>query len=91
MFISIARRVLANYLLWRLILGLAPELTEKFQADRNEYRRVMQGVSRDKVRWQKCVEYVNERIGMSVGRLFIEENFKKESKDSVCVYLQYIS
>ena len=36
------KSVLTNYLLWRLILGLAPEMTEKFQRERNEYRRVLQ-------------------------------------------------
>ncbi len=40
-FIVIGFRVLANYLLWRLILGLAPELTEKYQWVRNEYRKVL--------------------------------------------------
>ena len=34
--------MIANYLLWRLILGLAPEMTEKFQKERNEYRKVLQ-------------------------------------------------
>ena len=42
-----------------------------------------QGVSREKVRWQKCVEYVNERMGMAVGRLFVRDNFDVESKHMV--------
>ena len=42
-----------------------------------------QGVSREKVRWQKCVEYVNERMGMAVGRLFVRDNFDVESKHTV--------
>ncbi|KAK6176464.1 hypothetical protein SNE40_014749 [Patella caerulea] len=75
-------RTIANYVIWRVLLGFAPELTEDFQKIRNEYRRVLQGVKRDKIRWQKCVEYVNERLGMAVGAMFIEDNFKKESKDT---------
>jgi len=43
----------------------------------------VQGVTKQQVRWQKCVEFVNERLGMAVGRLFIRENFQKESKESV--------
>ena len=35
------------------------------------------------MRWQKCVEYVNDRMGMAVGRMFIRDNFPKESKDVV--------
>jgi membrane metallo-endopeptidase-like protein 1 len=40
----------------------------------------IQGVTRDKVRWQKCVEFVNERMGMAVGAMFLRDNFRKESK-----------
>ena len=41
------------------------------------------GITRDKPRWQKCVELTNEEMGMAVGAMFIRENFKKESKDTV--------
>ncbi len=64
-------------------MGLSPELSVRYQQERNEYRRVLQGVSRDKVRWHKCVEYVNSRLGMAVGRMFIEDNFNIESKRTV--------
>lgn len=43
----------------------------------------MQGVSREKVRWQKCVEQVNERMGLAVGRMFVRNYFRKESKEVV--------
>lgn len=44
---------------------------------------IFQGITRDKPRWQKCVELTNEEMGMAVGAMFIRENFKKESKDAV--------
>ncbi|XP_064642955.1 neprilysin-1-like isoform X2 [Lineus longissimus] len=77
---STPKRTLANYLLWRVTMGFAPELTEPYQLVKNQYIKVLQGVSRDKVRWQKCVEFVNERMGMAVGAMFLRDNFKKESK-----------
>ena len=40
--VDVSCRVLANYLLWRLVLGLVPEMTAKYQKERNEYRRVLQ-------------------------------------------------
>ena len=40
----------------------------------------MQGVTQAKVRWEKCVKYVNDRMGLAVGRLFIKENFDEHSK-----------
>jgi hypothetical protein len=35
-------RTLANYLLWRLTMGFAPELTEPYQVVKNQYRKVLQ-------------------------------------------------
>jgi len=46
-------------------------------------KNTLQGVTKQQVRWQKCVDFVNERLGMAVGRLFIRENFQKESKETV--------
>ena len=40
--VDVSCRVLANYLLWRLVLGLVPEMTARYQKERNEYRRVLQ-------------------------------------------------
>ena len=71
-------------------MGLAPEMTEAFQQERNEYRKVLQGISRDKVRWQKCVEYTNERMGMAVGRLFLRDNFRKDSKEVVSGRMMWV-
>ncbi|KAL5013753.1 hypothetical protein ScPMuIL_008023 [Solemya velum] len=73
-------RIVANYVIWRVILGFAPEMTESYQLLRNEYRKVLQGVLTDKQRWKKCVEYVNERLGLAVGAMFIKEHFRKGSK-----------
>src|SRR6218665_3952453 len=42
-------RLLANYLLMRLTLAWAPELTEKYQKERNDYRKILQ------VRFQPCI------------------------------------
>jgi predicted metalloendopeptidase len=41
-------------------------------------------VIRDKPRWNKCVEYLNERLGLATGAMFVHEKFRKESKDVVC-------
>lgn len=45
-------RVVANYLVWRLVLGLLSELPDKYQDLRNEYRRILQVT-------QHSVEYIH--------------------------------
>ncbi|XP_059174583.1 neprilysin-1-like isoform X2 [Physella acuta] len=75
-------RTVANYLVWRVIMNLAPEFSEPILKASNDYKLVIQGVKKDQVRWKKCVESANEKLGMIVGAMFIRDNFKKESKDT---------
>ena len=37
-------RVLANYLMWLLLMDLAPETTEALRQQQHEYRRILQVV-----------------------------------------------
>ncbi|XP_052270674.1 neprilysin-1-like isoform X2 [Dreissena polymorpha] len=74
------KRVVSNYILWRLILLFIPELTTAFQEIQNEYRKVMHEVTQSKPRWNKCVEYLNARLGPATGAMFVREKFRKESK-----------
>ncbi|CAG5132973.1 unnamed protein product, partial [Candidula unifasciata] len=76
-------RTLANYLIWRLVSDMVPELSEPYQQVEAQYKHVIQGVQRDSVRWKKCVKFVNEKMGMAVGAMFIKDNFKKESKETL--------
>ncbi|RUS79079.1 hypothetical protein EGW08_013165 [Elysia chlorotica] len=77
------KRIVSNYVVWRLIMDMVPELASPFQAAMTEYKAVLQGMNREQVRWKKCVEFVNDRVGMAVGAMFVKNNFKKESRDTV--------
>ena len=82
-------RTLWNYALWRLIMDLTPHLTEEYQARRREFRTVLLGIQSDRNRWNQCIEWTNDRLGMAVGALFIQENFNHESKVSHKEHLFY--
>uniref|UniRef100_T1ISE4 M13 family peptidase n=1 Tax=Strigamia maritima TaxID=126957 RepID=T1ISE4_STRMM len=84
------RTVIHNYALWRLILDLLPYLDEKYQVKRVEFRKVLWGVSADRIRWNQCIELVNKRMGMAVGALFIRDNFNPESKQNALEMIQNI-
>ena len=47
-------------------------------------------VSQQRARWQQCIDFVNDKIGMATGALFIREHFKQQSKDKV-LYIYEIS
>ncbi|XP_023018621.1 M13 family metallopeptidase neprilysin 1 [Leptinotarsa decemlineata] len=76
------RRIIHNYVLWRLIMSLSSHLIDEYQRERVEFRRILQGVSSERHRWSQCVEWTNKKMGMSVGALYIRDNFNHESKET---------
>ncbi len=74
------RRVVQNYLLWRLVMDLMPHLPDEYLEKRAEFRKVLLGVLSERNRWNQCVEWTNKKMGMAVGALFIRQNFNHESK-----------
>ncbi|XP_076451188.1 neprilysin-1-like [Babylonia areolata] len=76
------KRTVANYIIWRVVMMLAPELTDRYQAVHNQYKMVLHGMKRGKIRWKKCVENVKELMGLAVGAMFIRDNFRRQSKET---------
>lgn len=76
------RRVVHNYVLWRLLMTVIPHMIDEYQQKRVEFRRVMHGILSERSRWAQCVELTNKKLGMAVGALFIRENFNHESKET---------
>ncbi|KAM7310894.1 neprilysin-1 [Ixodes scapularis] len=76
------RRTLHNFAVWRLVNYLLTYLDGEYAHKRNDFRKVMLGVSADKVRWHHCVELANKKMGMAVGALFIKDNFDPHSKET---------
>lgn len=74
------RRVIHNYVLWRLIMTLSPHMIDDYQKERVEFRKILQGVLSERHRWSQCVEWTNKKLGMAVGTLFIRDNFNHDSK-----------
>ncbi|KAL1491391.1 hypothetical protein ABEB36_011995 [Hypothenemus hampei] len=76
------RRVIHNYVLWRLIMSLSSHMIDDYQRERVEFRKILQGVLSERHRWSQCVEWTNKRLGMAVGALFIRDNFNHDSKET---------
>ncbi|XP_066247671.1 neprilysin-1-like [Euwallacea similis] len=75
------RRIIHNYVLWRLVMTLSTHMIDDYQRERVEFRKILQGISSERHRWSQCVEWTNKRLGMAVGALFIRDNFNHESKE----------
>ena len=76
------RRVLHNYVLWRLVMSIMTHMIDDYQKERVEFRKILLGIQTERVRWSQCVDWTNKKLGMAVGTLFIRDNFNQNSKDT---------
>ncbi|XP_071748069.1 uncharacterized protein [Lepeophtheirus salmonis] len=75
------KKIIHNYMIWRTVLELMPHLPPQYESTRAEFRRVLLGVLTGRIRWHKCVDWANKKMGMAVGALFIRDNFNYDSKE----------
>ena len=75
--------ILYNYAIWRLVNYVTIYMGGDYQNRRGEFRKIIAGITAERLRWSSCVEMINKRLGTAVGSLFIRENFDHESKRTV--------
>lgn len=76
------RRIVHNYIVWRLVMSIMTHMIDDYQRERVEFRKILLGIQSDRHRWSQCVEWTNKKLGMAVGALFIRDNFNQESKET---------
>lgn len=84
-------KTIHNYAMWRLIKYLIPFLDGEYAVHRADFKKVLLGVSAERVRWNQCVELVNKRLGMAVGALFVKNHFDPQSKKMVSCEFHVLS
>ncbi|RWS03047.1 neprilysin-2-like protein, partial [Dinothrombium tinctorium] len=58
-------KIIHNYAIWRLVKYFVPYLGSQYSIALGNFRKVLEGVLADRIRWTKCVEMVNKRLGMA--------------------------
>jgi putative endopeptidase len=69
------------YLRWHLIHEAAPYLTKAFVDDNfNFYGRTLTGAKQLRPRWQRCVDAVDQGMGMALGEQYVQVAFPPSAK-----------
>ncbi|KAK6620413.1 18S rRNA pseudouridine methyltransferase [Polyplax serrata] len=76
------RRVIHNYVIWRLVMKILPHMIDEYQQKIIEFQKILLGILSERHRWSQCVEWTNKKLGMAVGALFIRDNFNQDSKET---------
>ncbi|XP_031570959.1 endothelin-converting enzyme homolog isoform X2 [Actinia tenebrosa] len=76
------KRIIANYLMWHVVVLNGAYLSQEYTKVFDEYRKSIMGTSGEDPRWQTCMSEVQKAFGMAVGLLFVDKKFSGTSKKS---------
>jgi putative endopeptidase len=73
-----------GWLSWQLIRSTAPLLSREFaEASFAFYGTLLTGVPRQRPRWKRGIQVVQDSLGEVLGRLYVAEHFPPESKELI--------
>ncbi|XP_054155283.1 neprilysin-4-like [Oppia nitens] len=74
------QRTMVNYLLWRFVMNRANNLDSRFEKVQQDYYKEIFGTKSQSARWKKCIDYVNNNMGMAASALYVHQYFTSDSK-----------
>ncbi|XP_019950446.1 endothelin-converting enzyme-like 1 isoform X2 [Paralichthys olivaceus] len=78
-----SKRVLHNYMLWRIVVALSEHLSTAFRSIIHEFSREIDGTEQQLELGHLCLTQANKHFGMALGALFVHQHFSSQSKAKV--------
>uniref|UniRef100_A0A671L1Z2 Endothelin-converting enzyme-like 1 n=1 Tax=Sinocyclocheilus anshuiensis TaxID=1608454 RepID=A0A671L1Z2_9TELE len=78
-----SKRVLHNYMLWRIVAALSEHLSTAFRSTIHEFSREIDGGERQLDLERLCLNQANKHFGMALGALFVQQHFSSSSRAKV--------
>ncbi|XP_068173667.1 endothelin-converting enzyme-like 1 isoform X2 [Antennarius striatus] len=78
-----SKRVLHNYMLWRIVAALSEHLSTAFRSTIHEFSREIDGTEQQLELGRLCLTQANKHFGMALGALFVQQHFSSQSKAKV--------
>lgn len=83
-------RLLANYMLWRVVLQSFSMLGKRWRELAQEFNTVVTGQAREEPRWEQCISSVTGSLGIALSSLYVRNHFKGQSKEKALEMVDYI-
>jgi len=84
------KRVISNYMVWRIVLQSVASLNKSFRDVYFNYQRVINGNNQEPPRWDTCVSRVTEWMGMALSNVYVKHHFDPESKKQAVTLVDYL-
>ncbi|KAF4104499.1 endothelin-converting enzyme-like 1 [Onychostoma macrolepis] len=78
-----SKRVLHNYMLWRIVAALSEHLSTAFRSTIHEFSREIDGAELQLDLERLCLNQANKHFGMALGALFVQQHFSSSSRAKV--------
>ncbi|XP_056099956.1 endothelin-converting enzyme-like 1, partial [Rhinichthys klamathensis goyatoka] len=78
-----SKRVLHNYMLWRMVAALSEHLSTAFRSSIHEFSREIDGTEQQLDLQRLCLNQANKHFGMALGALFVQQHFSSASRVKV--------
>lgn len=84
------KETIANYLMWRVALNSAPQLSKEFRDRHQEYSKITTGKEVADPRGLQCSDITLSAFPHAVGSLYVRNYFKEEAKAKVLDMIEII-
>ncbi|XP_055853046.1 neprilysin-2 isoform X2 [Episyrphus balteatus] len=74
------KRIIANYMMWRIHAFSISFLSEEFRKRQLEYATALSGRQEQEARWKECVDITSGSLAISIGSLYVRKHFKEDAK-----------
>ncbi|CAF1478446.1 unnamed protein product [Adineta steineri] len=73
-------RTIQNYMIWKFMMNQARHMPKQFRKMLQQYTHVTVGTSTEESRTITCANYVNKMMNLPISKLYIEEDFHKDTR-----------
>ncbi|KAG8183511.1 hypothetical protein JTE90_003861 [Oedothorax gibbosus] len=84
------KRVLANYMMWRVTFSIIDFLSKDWRDLEQAYTTAITGKPQESPRWAECLYTVKDNLGIAFSSYYVRHNFNDESKESALELVEYI-
>ncbi|KAI1296496.1 Membrane metallo-endopeptidase-like 1 [Halotydeus destructor] len=83
-------RVLANYMVWRLVYSTFPQLGRRWRMLSDKYDKALTGKTKERPRWDTCMRRLYGSFGVPLSAMYVKEHFDEDSMHMAKEMVQYI-
>lgn len=83
-------RIIANYMLWRIVRNSMSGLSRKWRELAHSYSTVTTGRQVEEPRWEQCLGSLEGTLGTALSALYVKNHFNGHSKAAALEMVEYI-